>query len=601
MCEKRFNFTRITDSVILRGISFINCGGRGSIFENGVSNVRNFIIEDSLLQSEAPFYIQDTTNIQFINSTFTHSPRGVFDIFLGTSVVMIRNCTFSDNNIQASTAGVSIGVVLVSGRSSSVTIETTVFKNNHVSGERVPITAVFQGRGQQLTVVNSTFFRNGGGAIYSQYKSVTISRSEFSNNYAEDSAGAVTISGTNTVAVITNRTVFFNNTSSGGSTSAGAVDVSADRSSIIIKESIFNFNNGTFGGAFGYITSAQSDNSSILFSDCSFTQNTGDNLADGVAIEVLGFNVSLTVQRSRFSGNNVTGDGGAMSLRGDLRMVLINESTFESNSASDDGAISVFYLDQKNNSKFVITNSIFTGNSDRVGRGCGVLGITVSPSSPENFLYSRTVQVISSVFQFNTQTHSSLLSGVMCLSNTNAFLVNSNFTGNSQRALIAMNSTIAVDGCVFNNNFVERDGGAVFGSDNVIATFNQTVFTNNRAGCSGGAVYLSNSQATFYDSTFGFNRAITGGAIAIEDGSVLNVDDSNVFYNNTSRLGSVISACNSPKVNVNISGPLFASINETQGKKCVICPINNSAAISSLSISLMFFTVFITSSVNILL
>ena len=474
VCEKRLNFTRLTENVILRGISFINCGGRGSIFENSVSDVRNFIIEDSIFQTDEPFYIQATTNIQLINSTFTRSPKGVFYIFI-TRDMLIRNCTFLDNNIQASSSSIESGVVLVSRASSSVTIETTVFRNNHVSGER--ITAAFQGHGQQLTVVNSTFFQNSGGAIHSRYKSVTISRSGFSSNYAKERAGAVILTGRNTVAVITNRTVFFNNTSSGGSTSAGAIDVeSAGRSFITIEDSIFHFNNGTFGGALGFISS---DNSSIFLSDCSFTWNTGDNQADGEAIEVLGSNVSLTVQRSRFSGNRVARNGGAMSLRGDLRMVLINESTFESNSASESGAISMFYFQQNDDSKFVITKSVFTSNSANIR--CGVLSITASLFRQEDLLHGRTVEVISSVFQSNTQTLTNLFGGAVCLSYTNASLVNSNFTRNSRRALIVRENRVTVDGCIFNNSSIERDGGAVFGRSNVIATFNQTVFTNNRA------------------------------------------------------------------------------------------------------------------------
>ena len=592
-CEKRFNVTR-TGSVILRGISFINCGGRDSIFENSVSVVTNFVFEDSSFQSDEPFYIQSTTNIQIINSTFTRSPRGVLSI-IRTTALLIRNCTFSDN-IQANSS--SIGVVSVSGPSSSVTIETTVFRNNHMSGRQT--TGAFRGRGRKLTVVNSTFFENSGGplgtgAIHSEYKSVTISRSGFSGNYAQESAGAVTLMGRNTVAVITNRTVFFNNTSIKGIISAGAVDVhSAESSFITIEDSIFHFNNGTLGGAFGFITS---DNSSILISDCSFTKNTGDNLGDGGAVDILGSSVSLTVQRSRFSDNRITGSGGAMSLRGDLRMVLINESTFESNSASNDGAISVFYSEQKNDSKFVITNSIFVNNNANIS--CGVLSVTASLFRQEHSLHSRTIQVISSEFRSNTQTLAVLTgSGAVCLSYTNASLINSNFSGNSQRALTVMDSGVTVDGCIFNDNFVERDGGAVYGT-NVNGTFNQTVFTNNRAGDSGGAVYLSNSQVAFYDSTFSFNGASRGGAVATDDGGVLEIDDSNMFFNNTSSLGSVISACGGTKVNVNVSDQLFVGVSETTSKKCIIYP--NNSALSGVKMSLTSFTIFLTSAIIIII
>ena len=567
----------------------INCGGQGSILENSISAVTNFVFEDSLFQSDGPFYIQSTTNIQIINSTFTRSPRGVLSISSRTTATLIRNCTFSDN-IQANSS--SIGVVSVTGPSSSVTIETTVFRNNHMSGRQT--SGAFRGSGWRLTVVNSTFFENSGGplgagAIHSEYESVTISRSRFSGNYAQESAGAVTFTGRNTVALITNSTVFFNNTSIGGSTSAGAVDVqSAERSFITIEESRFHFNNGTLGGAFGFITS---DNSSILFRDCSFTQNTGDNLGNGGAVDILGSNVSLTVQRSRFSGNRISGSGGAMYLRGDLRMVLINESTFDNNNATNDGAISVFYFQQNNDSKFMITNSIFANN--KANLRCGVLSVTASLIRQEHLLHSRTVQVISSEFRSNTQTLGNLFgSGAMCLSYTNVSLINSNFIGNSQRALTMRENGVRVEGCIFNDNFVERDGGAVYGI-NINGTFNQSVFTNNRAGDSGGAAYLSNSQVAFYDSTFRSNVASRGGAIAIDDGGVLEIDNSNMFFNNTSSLGSVISAGDGTKVSVNVSGQCV----ETPSKKCIM----NNNAVSSVKMSLVSFTILLSSMITIIL
>ena len=315
---------------------------------------------------------------------------------------------------------------------------------------------------------------------------MTISRSEFSGNYAQDSAGAVTITGGNTVAIITNRTVFFNNTSIGGGTSGGAVNVqSAERSIITIEDSSFQFNNGTHGGAFGFISS---DNSSILFSDCNFTQNTGSNQANinGGAVEILGDNVSLSVQRSRFSGNTIPGSGGAMHLHGDLRMVLINESIFENNSANDAGAISVFYFGQSNDSTLKIANSIFTSNNADIS--CGVLSVSSSLLCQEHLLHSRTIQVISSEFISNTQNLSNQLgSGAICFSYTNASLVNSIFSRNSQRALTVRENGVTVDMCIFNDNYVQRDGGAVYGR-NINGTFNQSVFTNNRAGSSGGAV-----------------------------------------------------------------------------------------------------------------
>ena len=58
-CEERFSLTSTMD-VILRGMTFINCGGRESIFENSISAVTNLILEDSSFQTDEPYYIQGT-------------------------------------------------------------------------------------------------------------------------------------------------------------------------------------------------------------------------------------------------------------------------------------------------------------------------------------------------------------------------------------------------------------------------------------------------------------------------------------------------------------------------------------------------------------
>ncbi len=595
-CKETFRMTS-TVNASFQGMTFINCGGRESIVAM-ISAVTNLILEDSVFQSDEPFSIQSTTNIQIINSTFTRSSRGVLSIFSPVAV-LIRNCIFSDN-IQASHS--SGGLVSISGGlSTSVTIESTIFKNNHMTGRQA--TGAFRGSGHTLTIVNSTFIENSGGpigtgAVCSDFESVTISRSEFSGNYAQESAGAVTITGRNTVAIITNRTEFFNNTSIGGSTSGGAVDVqSAENSSITIENTTFKLNNGTRGGAFGFIT----DNSSISFSDCNFTQNTGEDRANGGAVDILGSNVSLTVQHSRFVGNRITGRGGAMFLQGDLRMVLINETTFESNSANEDGAISVFYFLQNDDSRFIIANSIFTSNSARLS--CGVLSVASALIRQEDLLHSRTIHIISSEFRSNTQNLINRFgSGAMCFSYTNALLVNSNFSGNSQRALTVRQSEITVDGCIFSDKFVQRDGGAVYGNS-INGTFNQSVFTNNRAGSSslpgsGGAVYLrSESQVAFYDSTFKSNVAARGGAVAIDNGGALNIDESNIFFNNTSSLGIIISACDDTKIDINVSNHLIPStVDETTSRTYIVYlnQMNNNAK-SIMQMSFVSFTIFVSS------
>ena len=409
-CVKKFNFS-YTEDVTLGGISFINCGGRSSVFENHVVVVSNFILERSSFETDQPFYIGSTSNVNIVNSTFTNSPRGVLAISGYRTEILISNCTFSDN-VQASSS--SIGVISTSGGSSSVTIKNSVFKNNHMNEDHT--SGAFQGRGETLTVINSTFVGNSGGrlgagAIHAGYKSVTISSSFFNDNIGSDS-GAVSSTRSNSVTVI-NRCMFFNNTNSKGSLSGGAVHVSADESSITIHESIFRSNNGTNGGgALGFIM----DNSSISLNNSTFSDNTGGRFGGGGAIDILASNVSLIVKHSNFYTNNIEGDGGALRLRGDIRMVSINESTFQGNSAFHDGVLSVFYSQQLNDAKFVISNSVFINNINNNALGCGVLSVTAFTSNQEHTLHRRTVQISKSVFKSNNQSRPGVLrSGIICL------------------------------------------------------------------------------------------------------------------------------------------------------------------------------------------
>ena len=269
-CAQKFNFTG-TEYVSLRDISFKNCGGHSSVIENHVDNIGSFVLEDSLFQSDEPFYIKSIINIQIINSTFTRSPRGVLSIFsLREHYILIRNCTFSDTSSSSSS---KTGLISVHGVSSSVTIENSLFKNNHMGGNFT--SRVFRGRGQKLTVINSTFLENSGGrfgigAINSWYQSVTISGCTFRDNIG-NIAGAVALNRANS-AVIINGSVFFNNTSGSG---GGAVGIIGDESTITIECSYFDYNKALYyGGALEFSI----DNSTISLNDCTFIENS---MADG--------------------------------------------------------------------------------------------------------------------------------------------------------------------------------------------------------------------------------------------------------------------------------------------------------------------------------
>ena len=557
-CVQRFAFSA-TKSVYLVGINFINCGGHNSIVESHIHRVKSFILEDSTFQTNGPFYISSSSSVLITNSVFTHSQIGV--LMFTRSPVVIRNCTFS-SNVQ--TSRTSQGGVVVADQS-SVTVENSIFKGNHMYGDYG--SGAICGDGKKLTIVNSTFINNSAagrlssGALDLTYESVLISGSTFVNNVGRD-RGAVYISGRRNSVTIINQSSFINNTVTDEFKNGGAVYVSADRSSVTVKQSTFMSNNATSdGGALFFIVNA----SSIVLDQSTFINNTGGNLASGGAVDILGYNQSVTVKQSVFESNS-GGSGGAMVLRGDYTTISINQSMFTNNMANQGGgAVFVFYFEQSNNAVFVITNSVFVYNS---ASRCGVLEMFSSTRGEEQSLYSRTVRVDASVFMSNGGTRDFSVGGVMCLRNTNISVLNSNFSHNSVAnnagVLQVGDSTVTVESSFFDNNTAGEDGGVIYGS-NFTGSFNQTVFTNNRAGDNGGVMYVINSQVTIHDSTIGFNEAVNrGGAVAIFRG-VLEIGETNI-HDNGARLGGAISACSSE---VTLSDHLFVSVDSTS-EKCTL-------------------------------
>ena len=83
-CVKKFNVS-YTRSVTFRGMSFVNCGGRSSIFEDHINVITNLILEDVLFQTEQPFFIDSTANTQIINSAFTRSSAPGVLVISGSS------------------------------------------------------------------------------------------------------------------------------------------------------------------------------------------------------------------------------------------------------------------------------------------------------------------------------------------------------------------------------------------------------------------------------------------------------------------------------------------------------------------------------------
>ena len=211
-----------------------------------------------------------------------------------------------------------------------------------------------------------------GGAIANWQGTLSIVNSNFSDNLAEYSGGAIANGGELNIV----NSSFSHNSAEAG----GAIDNWGELS---VSGSYFSDNSAEWGGAIhnweelSVSDSAFSDNlagwggaihnyNELSVSESAFSHNSAETSSG--AIHNTG---ELSISDSAFSDNSAD-DGGAISNGGELSIV---NSTFSDNSADDGGAI-------VNYSELSIVNSAFSGNSAEAGGAIASAGeLSVSDST----------------------------------------------------------------------------------------------------------------------------------------------------------------------------------------------------------------------------
>ena len=348
-----------------------------------------------------------------------------------------------------------------------------------------------------MTATNSYISGNTanqhGGAIYSQ-NSVTISNSTLSDNIAGTLGGAIC----SLSSVNVSYTSFSDNRAStlqGGAIYSG--------SELSCEYCIFLRNLAADGGAVFV-------NDSSSFTSCEFYNNTAQNF--GGAIHINGTNSSTSVLDGIFVNNTaVTLVGGAIYSNSRYSNVSISSSTFTHNTASY----------------------------------CSVLDV--------DEYYHFNVSITESVFTCNTATGTLLGGGVACVRNASVTIRGSAFRHN--HALLHGSvfhideSRVLVDKSLFCNNSATGNGGVFYTYLHPSAyEVRRSEFSYNAAGEDGGVLYIGrvNSRVMISQCVFTYNEASDRGGMAALIGSSLYIDANRThIFNNTARLGGIISACNS--------------------------------------------------------
>lgn len=293
-------------------------------------------------------------------------------IFYASSSQPTNNLILNDVGIIGNKAH-SMGLVMayIGGTNKlAVSVDNVLFENNH--GDAGILT--FHSGSIVAEVLNSTFrgnrsvkdtfgWNNGFGAIWAQGgKVLTIENSLFENNQASDGGGALVLDSNTTTTI---KSTIFDNNRAGIAPSlnkGGAIYVTAGaKINLSIEDSQFKNNSATMGGAInvsGDTIDRGTRDSSITINRSSFTGNQTSNNGGAIYAEKGIWNITnTTVSNNSISGTSA--GGGGIANNGAL-MKLRYVSIVNNHAANNAGGIGVWY---DTFGEAEIESSIITGNT----------------------------------------------------------------------------------------------------------------------------------------------------------------------------------------------------------------------------------------------
>ena len=391
-------------------------------------------------------------------------------------IIIYKNITFTSTSNGILNAKNLSSIFIVENGGSGSSFSNLVFKNgNGLYGGAIRILA------KDVTIDNCLFQDNyasrGGGSIYTEYniennpdfgRNLLIKNSQFKNNRAEITAGAIGAYGYNTRilnCLFESNSVYNRN---GGSVYGGAIQVGKEEyiTNSIIKDCKFINNKAisitgtklSHGGA-----SCLRDG--VTYENCLFERNSADF---GGALTA---HFSGTIKNCTFNSNTANDYGGAISNMEGVKSINLKiiDCDFNSNSAPYGGAVRL------------------TGNSVTID-DCNFDKNYASIDGGAVFVETKIIDVVDSNFNHNSAENNG---GAIFINGESTNVQNSNFTHNTAIA----------------NPKVKNDG-------------------------LGGAIYINSSSDTVNNNKFEYNVARNGSAIYYDNsGKNLKITNNVMFKN----------------------------------------------------------------------
>jgi len=534
-----------SDNLTVRRVNFTNNYAQRSgaaIYTKQDAYVDNctFINNSVKMFRGAAFYLDDSNSHKVIlnNSLFVNSTSSAGGaVFITNAQAVVDNCSFIGGNSVDWNGG---GIRQYFG---NLTVLNSNFVNNtaNVSGGAISFD---ESSSESYLVVNNSNFTNNfakgnGGAVDHRKGNTTISNSIFTNNRSnialtsQKYGGAVYKQSDN---LTINNVTFINNTASCGSAIGGGFDAIINNSKFIDNLA----SNGTV-----YTTG---DNVSI---NGSIFDNNNATLGGGIYMNY----GNLIVNSTNASNNNASVRGGVIFLQsGNLN---VSDSNFTNNTATEHGG-AIFHNDGDErivNSSFTKNGVNMTGEVAQAGGGAiykqyGDMEV-INSTFTENYLYSSypstggaaiykqrgNLLINGSNFTKNNAT----TEGAAIYHSASTLLIDSsNFTENvatNASVICQKDGTITnITNSTFKNNKAENDAGVIYNTKGTLY-INSSEISSNTAGVNAGALYVNDGKTTIENSNITDNTALTGGFIVTKSAFE---STNNSIGNNKATTGGVI-------------------------------------------------------------
>ena len=388
----------------------------------------------------------------------------------------------------------------------------------------------------------------GGGAIYSNDNTLTLSSVVLDGNSTAYYGGAITAQ--SATVTIKDNTQIKNNT---GTT--GAALNFRNAGTYTLQNVSVTDNVATSGSGVIYV------NGSVVLNITDLTASGNQNNNGGVVYA--SGNATITINTSQFSNNAALSYGGAIDHRS-AKSLTVSNSIFTQNKAGVSGG--AIYANGAGT--VTLNNCTFTGNealaskkeSGTICRGGGAVfvnGVAKVVVTGGSFTNNKAAGTTDNTTADQEMTD---CGGAIAVNGGNLTVNNATFTGNEANnggaigTSRAPETVMSINGCVFTGNIGAKNGGGVYvqngvknETDSIVLT--DCEFVNNTAtGSSGASVYVrTNSSATIKNlkssgGTWGYQGAVyaTGGARITLSGTVA-LDAGDTIYVTGSGTSAVVS------------------------------------------------------------